>query len=304
MNKYYPAGLSSEQFVTYFKSQPNFSSKIARTLRTIVETSGGWQATNPTSAAPPAPALLEPSRQTAVVEDVPVVPVVEEYDVPVVSDVQQYAAPVVSDVQQYAAPVVPVVDEFDVSMVPAVDEFDMPVVPAVDEFDMPVVPAVQQYDMPPKPSVSAAPIKQVSKCTTPPAVLKEAIPLSLRALNRDVKIPYSKKLCSMVEKILKEKQLGCTALDVAVVVLRGQIGALEEVGTFTGEMLNWKVWEAGLCAGDIVHVTMPLPLHWHLTEDDESQVMHSTCHCAQPIPLQVFYINSKDGRTTSEIPSD
>ena len=42
-----------------------------------------------------------------------------------------------------------------------------------------------------KPSVSAAvSIKQVFKCTTPPAVLKESIPLSLRALNRDVKIQY------------------------------------------------------------------------------------------------------------------
>ena len=56
-----------------------------------------------------------------------------------------------------------------------------------------------------KPSVSAAvSIKQVFKCTTPPAVLKESIPLSLRDLNRDVKIPYSKKLSSMVKQILKE----------------------------------------------------------------------------------------------------
>ena len=75
--------------------------------------------------------------------------------------------------------------------------------------------------------------------------------------------------------------ISCAAEAVVFIVLRRdpmqsnpQIAA-PAVGEFRGEALDWKLWEAGMQEGDIVHVSEPLPAHWHLCEDANNQVQDS-----------------------------
>ena len=112
--------------------------------------------------------------------------------------------------------------------------------------------------------------------TVAPENPKETVKLSLRGLDKEVKIPCSYKLNKVVSRILPSAPVECELEQVTVVVLRPnpEPGASAgEFGVFTGSTLTWHIWEAGLMANDIVHVIAPLPPNWHLCEAADSKVL-------------------------------
>ena len=61
----------------------------------------------------------------------------------------------------------------------------------------------------------------------------------------------------------------------AVVVLRINLtGLLFNKGTYSQDLLEWRVWEAGLEDGDVIHVVDPLPKDWNLSEDNDANVFY------------------------------
>ena len=86
------------------------------------------------------------------------------------------------------------------------------------------------------------------------------------------KIPYTMRLIRLVAKIQERltkcaSTPKCALADIWLVVLRPTIGGMITHGVFMKDMLEWKVWQAGLKNGDIVHVIAPLPPDWYLSED-------------------------------------
>ena len=115
------------------------------------------------------------------------------------------------------------------------------------------------------------------RCTTSPSNVKDTVKLALRGLGKDVKIPYSFKLLKLIAKIVKPSDIGCPLEAVTLVVLRhddpdAATSAPTEVGVYSGELLEWRVWEAGLLRDDIVHVTAPLEPNWHVCENAAAEV--------------------------------
>jgi len=125
------------------------------------------------------------------------------------------------------------------------------------------------------------------KYSTPPPDQKEVVRLTLRGLGKDVKVPFSFKMMKVAAKILADSPVRCKAEDVTVVVLRKEPHRVMEVGSFMGDLLGWRLWEAGVLAGDIVHVIAQLPPNWHLTENDDGDV---------------FYHNSVSGQRSTQRP--
>ena len=117
-------------------------------------------------------------------------------------------------------------------------------------------------------SAKASHSRSVVKYTTPPPDVKEAVRLTLRGLAKDVKVPFSFKMMKVAAKILADSPVGCPAKEVTVVVLRKEPHGMNEVGMFSGALLDWRLWEAGILAGDIIHVIAKLPPRWHLSEDE------------------------------------
>ena len=128
---------------------------------------------------------------------------------------------------------------------------------------------------------------ETQKCTTSPSNLKHTVKLFLRGLGKGVKIPYSLKLHRLVSKIADQcecpEDIGCPLEAVTLVVLRhDDPDAITceptEVGVYSGELLEWRVWEAGLLNGDIIHVTAPLAPDWHVCENAAAEVRtRSSC---------------------------
>ena len=100
--------------------------------------------------------------------------------------------------------------------------------------------------------------------------------VGLRGMHKDIRVPYSFRLLKLAGKITNETPVGCEVADAWMVVLRpdGQ-GGVDEYGLYRGDNLQWKVWEADIRNGDIIHVIAPLPPHWHLREDARGMVCDS-----------------------------
>ena len=129
----------------------------------------------------------------------------------------------------------------------------------------------------------------MSKCTNEPANLKETVRLSIRLLNKDIKIPLSMKLTRLSSRVMSEAKLNLP-LGCAVVVLRtNSAGVTFNKGTYSQQILEWRVWEAGLEDGDIIHVVEPLPQDWILSEDNEANV---------------FYYNTLTGKKSTMRPTN
>jgi len=126
--------------------------------------------------------------------------------------------------------------------------------------------------------------RNARRCTVKPANIKDNIKIALRGMNKDVRVPYSLRLSKLVSKIAErvtsDQLPKCAPSDVWMVVLRAKDGVMDTHGIFMGDMLLWKIWEADIQPGDIVHVIAPLPPDWHLNEDIEA-------------PGLVFYLNSQ-----------
>jgi len=124
--------------------------------------------------------------------------------------------------------------------------------------------------------------KNARRCTVKPANTKDTIKIALRGMKKDVRVPYSLRLTKLVakitERITSDQLPRCAQSDVWMVVLRAKDGAMDTHGIFLGDMLLWKVWEAAIQPGDVVHVIAPLPPDWHLNEDIEA-------------PGLIFYMN-------------
>ena len=140
--------------------------------------------------------------------------------------------------------------------------------------------------------------RNAKRCTVKPANIKDNIKIALRGeckpnpdlcseetaadscvragMNKDVRVPYSLRLSKLVSKIAErvtsDQLPKCAPSDVWMVVLRAKDGVMDTHGIFMGDMLLWKIWEADIQPGDIVHVIAPLPPDWHLNEDIEAPV--------------------------------